>query len=96
MKIRWSLEAIEFIEAIEDYSSGLGLRVLRETEGKLRRFAGLHVIVPVLSAGGAVRRVHRMVLSARLPYKVYYVMRGEVIEIVTIRHARQRPIECQE
>lgn len=93
MKVRWTQEAIGFLEAQEDYSPGLGMRILVETEEKLRRFAGIHVRVPVVLEGGKVRHVYRMLLSRSLPYKVYYDIRAGTAVVVAVRHARQRPIE---
>ncbi|MEW6276461.1 MAG: hypothetical protein AB1556_15305 [Bacillota bacterium] len=93
MKIRWTLEALNFIEALEEYSPGLGLKVFDLTEEKLRRFAGLHIIVTIYDSKKSARKVHRMVLQKNVPYKVYYEMKGKTVNVVAVRHARQHPIE---
>lgn len=93
MRVRWTPEAVRFLEAQEDYLPGLGVRILEETEKKLRQFAGIHVRVPVMLEGRRVRYVYRMFLSRSLPYKVYYDLCGGEAVVVAVRHARQRPIE---
>lgn len=96
MNVRWTTEAIDFVESLERYSPGLGVRVLQETECKLVRFAGIHIQVPILTVEGSVRSVYRMLLSTRLPYKVYYALTTEsVVQVVAIRDARQRPVEVR-
>jgi plasmid stabilization system protein ParE len=96
VKVRWTQEAIDFLEAQEDYMSGLGVRIVAEAEEKLRRFVGVHVRVPVVLKGGKVRHVYRMLLSKALPYKVYYEIQEDAVVVVAVRHARQRPIESSE
>jgi plasmid stabilization system protein ParE len=93
MKIRWTLEASNFIEAMEEHSPGLGLKVFDLTEEKLRRFAGLHIIVTIYDSEKSVRKVHRMVLQKNIPYKFYYEIKGKTVSVVAVRHARQYPIE---
>jgi len=93
VRIRWTQEAVDFLEAQEDYIPGLGSRILAETEEKLRRFAGIHVRVPIVLEGGKVRHVYRMLLSRSLPYKVYYEIREGTAVVVAVRHVRQRSIE---
>ncbi|MQL51963.1 hypothetical protein GFC01_06715 [Desulfofundulus thermobenzoicus] len=93
MKIRWTLEALNFIEALEEYSPGLGLKVFEVAEMKLRRFAGMHVMVTIYDSSKGTRTVYRMLLQKNYPYKIYYEIKGKTINVVTIRHARQYPIE---
>jgi len=89
MKIRWTLEALNFIKALEEYSPALGLKAFDLTEEKLRRFAGLHIIVTIYDS----EKSARMVLQKNVPYKVYYEMKGKTVSVVAVRHARQYPIE---
>jgi len=94
MRIRWTEEAVRFLREQEETSPGLGRRILLEAEDRLRRFAGVHVVVPILDEDGTVRHVFRMFLSRKLPYKVYYMMTEPgVVVVLAVRHARQRPIE---
>lgn len=73
MRNRWTEEAVRFLREQEEASPGTGRRILLEAEGRLRRFGGVYVAVPILDEEGTVRHVFRMFLSRRLPYKVYYV-----------------------
>lgn len=68
-----------------DQRRGLDLEFRDEVERVLELIAELPQSYPTTYRG--LRRA----LTRRFPYKIYYRQRGEIIQILALRHHRQRP-----
>jgi plasmid stabilization system protein ParE len=70
----------------EDQRAGLGLQFLDEIEHCLQRIAESPEACPV------VYRRFRRALTSRFPYKVFYFLEADSINIVAVLHAARHPL----
>jgi hypothetical protein len=49
--------------------------------------------VTIYNSKKSAAKVPRMVLQKNVPYKVYYEVKGKIVNVVAVRQARQHPIE---
>ena len=75
----------EAFEWYEDRKAGLGHEFLAEVRQALRAVAEQPLRHPILY------RNARRVLTRRFPYKVYYLVEDERVEVLGVAHVRRDP-----
>lgn len=100
IKFRWDPAAVEYLLTLEDEGQAdVAREILTNIRARLGRNPGIYRFVRVsgLNPDRARRLtiVQRLFLGSRLPYLVYYRFHKVegVVEVLRIRHARQKPIE---
>ena len=95
MRIRYTLRAQNDLEAIYQYldqRSPAGARSgKRAIERRIRLLAAIPFIAPATDEPG----VYELTII-RYPYKVYYCVEGEEVQIIHIRHTSRRPPPADE
>jgi toxin ParE1/3/4 len=93
--IRWTLQAVEDLEAIREYIARdsdhyarLVIERLIESVEQLRRFPQSGRVVPELG-NPSVREV------IRPPYRIVYRFRSEVVEVLTVFRASRQILEIE-
>lgn len=92
MSVIYSPRAIRDLEKIADYYRAVADRKIAAAisdriENVINRIARQPQSAPPLAARPAIR----VVLVLSYPYKIFYRIRGDVIEILHIRHTARRP-----
>lgn len=96
-EFRWSASATDYLIELADCDrADVAERIVGETLRRLEQPPRSHRRLRIRRPGG--RRLYdvqvMLLHRRRLPFLVYYryVAADDVVEIVTIRHGRQRPI----
>jgi len=67
----------------EERVAGLGLELVGEVGSAIRRAVEMPLIFPLLRRSPEVRRV----LTRRFPYRVFFIVRDDVVVIFAVMHA---------
>ena len=67
----------------EERATGLGVELVGEIGSAIRRATETPLIFPLLRRSPEVRRV----LTRRFPYRVFFIVRGEVVVVFALVHA---------
>lgn len=78
------VEADRALQWYEDQRDGLGWEFLNELNATIRRISELPFSFP------ENYRHARLAVLHRFPYKVYFVVKGDSVEVVGVLHGRQR------
>lgn len=99
VSIIWMPTAVGFLMDMEDEGrSDLATRIVEEARKRLVLQPGIYRFVRVATTHAGRRpleNVQKLYLGDTLPYHIYYRYRKDqaLVEVLYIRHARQRPIE---
>jgi plasmid stabilization system protein ParE len=90
MIVRFTRRAESDLAAVVDYLLAMSPRGAQSVAASLRE--SINVIAEHPQGGRRTTRPAIFVkIVPRYPYKVFYRVRGDVVEIVHIRHAARRP-----
>lgn len=96
-EFRWAAEAVGVLLRLQEEGFGyLAERIIARIEHELASPPRPHRRVRIKVPGTrSVADVQVLFLSRRLPFKVYYryIPSEDTIDIVAIRHGRQKPLE---
>lgn len=90
MKVRFTLRSFNDREQIFEYLSEHSPAGAANVMARLRSAIG-HLSEQPLSGYATDVEDVRVVFVGRYPYKIFYRVRGETIEILHIRHTSRRP-----
>lgn len=98
VNIIWMPTAVDFLMDLEDEGrSDLSSSIVEEGRTRLRLQPGIYRYVRIAARNSRRRleTVQKMYLGDALPFHIYYRYRRDeaLVEVLYIRHARQRPIE---
>lgn len=100
IKFRWDPSAVDYLLDLEDQGlTDVSQRILGAIRERLGQNPGIYRFVRItgvpLERSRRLTVVQRLFLGSELPYLVYYRFRraDDIVEILRIRHARQKPIE---
>jgi len=92
MKIIYSPRAARDLERIADYYATLAdSTIARAVGGRIERVIDRIARHPESAPRLAQRPDVRVALVIRYPYKIFYRVRGDGVEILHIRHTSRRP-----
>lgn len=97
IRLRWTPAAVDTLIDLEECGMpGVAERIIGDVADRLTKQPGIYREVKIASPGTRRRTtVRRLYFGNRLPYLVYFYydkLEG-VVDIVRIRHVRQKPIE---
>ena len=92
MNVVYSPRAARDLEAIAAYHHAVaGPRIVAAIGARIEHVINLVAEHPHSAPRVLERREVRVALVLRYPYKVFYRIRGDAIEILHIRHTARRP-----
>jgi plasmid stabilization system protein ParE len=92
MRIEYAPRAIRDLEEIGDYYRAVAAPpVAAAIADRFERIIGRLALHPESAPRVIDRPGVRAVLVRRYPYKIFYRVRGDVVEILHIRHTARRP-----
>jgi addiction module RelE/StbE family toxin len=94
MKLRFTSRAYRDREAIFNYLNERSPAAARKVMSRLRQAAALLKTQP-LQAPATDSEGVRVLFVGKYPYKIFYRVRGDAIEVVHIRHTSRQPSEFE-
>ena len=92
MKAEYSRRALRDLEqAGRDSRAAFGSAVAQALEQRIREVVARVEAAPLSARPVGARPGVRVVPLVKYPYKIFYEIMGETIEILHIRHAARRP-----
>jgi len=92
MRIDYAPRAIRDLEQIGAYHGEVaGSRVAAEIADRIERVVARLAVHPGIGPRVVSRPGVRTLLVQRYPYKIFYRVRGETVQILHIRHTARRP-----
>jgi toxin ParE1/3/4 len=88
MTVRWSRQAIRDLRGIREYIARDDATSAAAMNARLRNAAELLVDYPHIGRVGELAGTHDLIVP-RTPYIVVYRLRGDVAEILRVRHGAQ-------
>jgi plasmid stabilization system protein ParE len=96
MKVIYSPRAIHDLERIAAYYMPVADPNIAEAVGtRIEHVINRIARSPFSAPGLTTRPAVRMALVLRYPYKIFYRISGDAIEILHIRHTARRPWEAE-
>jgi plasmid stabilization system protein ParE len=92
VKVRFTPRAFSDLEDIRSYIAQFNPIAARRVVAALEGIAGRLVDLPERGQLADLSGV-RVVFAVRYPYRIYYRVAGDIVDILHIRHVARKPVE---
>jgi plasmid stabilization system protein ParE len=90
MIVRWTASALADLESIDDYLLREWPKARQSFEARLTAIEQRIIMFPLSAPKVEQRRKVRVVAFVDFPYRLFYGVEGDVIDILAVRHTSGR------